>query len=160
MAKISYANKETLNEQTSIADKNKVKASDMNEIKTSVNDLYDTVSAQATSITNLQTYSTTETNTGQKWKDGKDIYRKVIVVNSFTTGSNEIATGLSGISEYISVYGIAYITNGMFPIPKVHNSSFAYQIGIYVANNKVYVEVGSSVTNLTNGYVIVEYTKS
>lgn len=35
--KITYTNKETLNEQPSIADKNKVKAADMNEIKSVVN---------------------------------------------------------------------------------------------------------------------------
>jgi hypothetical protein len=41
MAKITYTNKVTLNPQPSIANENKVTDSDMNEIKSSVNTLYD-----------------------------------------------------------------------------------------------------------------------
>lgn len=43
MAKITYANKTALNPQPSISAENKVTDSDMNEIKSSVNDLYDEV---------------------------------------------------------------------------------------------------------------------
>ena len=42
MSKITYTNKVDLYEDTSIADINKVKASDMNEIKTVVNNNDDT----------------------------------------------------------------------------------------------------------------------
>lgn len=41
MAKITYDNKVALNPQPSVANVNKVSDADMNEIKTSVNDLYD-----------------------------------------------------------------------------------------------------------------------
>lgn len=51
MAQITYTNKETLNSQPSIADKNKVKAEDMNEIKSVVNTNYGEVG----DITNLNT---------------------------------------------------------------------------------------------------------
>lgn len=51
MAQITYTNKETLNEQPSIADKNKVKSEDMNEIKSVVNTNYGEVG----NITNLTT---------------------------------------------------------------------------------------------------------
>lgn len=44
MAKITYENKETLNAQPSIANKNKVSSDDMNEIKTVVNNNDDTLS--------------------------------------------------------------------------------------------------------------------
>lgn len=53
MAKITYENKETLNAQPSIADKNKVSSNDMNEIKTVVNNNDDTLNAQGTLITNI-----------------------------------------------------------------------------------------------------------
>lgn len=35
-------------------------------------------------ITKLLTYSTEETNTGKKWIDGKDIYRKVFIATKTT----------------------------------------------------------------------------
>lgn len=50
MAQITYTNKETLNAQPSIADKNKVKADDMNEIKSVVNTNYGEV-GDITSLT-------------------------------------------------------------------------------------------------------------
>lgn len=46
MGKITYADKEALNEIPSIADKNKCKASDMNEIKNVVNNLLPDISSQ------------------------------------------------------------------------------------------------------------------
>ena len=50
MAKITYENKVALNPQPSVANKNKVSDADMNEIKSSVNDLYDNVSQNKTDI--------------------------------------------------------------------------------------------------------------
>lgn len=52
MAKINYANKVALNENQSVADINKVTDDDMNEIKTSVNTIYDALG------TGTDTYST------------------------------------------------------------------------------------------------------
>ena len=53
---ITYVDKIDLN-TTAVADANKVKASDLNEIKSVVN-------ANAGELTNAGTYSTTEVNTG------------------------------------------------------------------------------------------------
>lgn len=54
MAKITYSNKETLNAQPSIADKNKVTSDDMNEIKSVVNENDDTLISQGTIINNIK----------------------------------------------------------------------------------------------------------
>lgn len=75
MAKITYDNKVALNEEPSIAAINKVSDDDMNEIKTSVNDLYDDVSTNttdiginSTDISNLNTYVKSTVNaTGGDW---------------------------------------------------------------------------------------------
>lgn len=53
MSKITYEDKETLNAQPSIANKNKVSSDDMNEIKTVVNTNDDTLTLQETLITNI-----------------------------------------------------------------------------------------------------------
>lgn len=54
MAKITYSNKSALSEQTEIADVNKVKADDMNEIKSVINETLFTALGLDT-----DTYSTT-----------------------------------------------------------------------------------------------------
>lgn len=53
MSKITYANKQALNENTSIADINKVKASDLNEIKAVVNQNDDNTTTNTTEISTI-----------------------------------------------------------------------------------------------------------
>ena len=59
MSKITYTNKVDLYEDTSIADINKVKASDMNEIKTVVNNNDNNTTANTNAIGTLAGLSTT-----------------------------------------------------------------------------------------------------
>ena len=59
MSKITYTNKVDLYEDTSIADIHKVKASDMNEIKTVVNNNDDTTTNNTNAIGTLSDLSTT-----------------------------------------------------------------------------------------------------
>ena len=116
MSKITYANKQALNENTSIADINKVKASDLNEIKAVVNQNDDNTATNTTEIStitknigdlnNLETtdkssvvnaineidnrftYSTDEKVIG-KWINGKPLYGKTITFTDFErTGSD------------------------------------------------------------------------
>lgn len=84
MAKITYANKVTLNPQPSVADENKVTDDDMNEIKSVVNGLIvnsytadDENTYSCDYMNELNTYKTTEQRIGT-WTDGKPIYRKVV----------------------------------------------------------------------------------
>lgn len=92
---IGYANKVTLNENTDVADVNKVKADDMNEIKSVVNananlqgDLSDLNTADKSSLVaalnSINTYSTTEEVVG-KWINDKPIYQKVLQVTTSST---------------------------------------------------------------------------
>lgn len=62
MSKITYTNKVDLYEDTSIADINKVKASDMNEIKTVVNNNDDTTTNNTNAIGTLSELTTTNKN--------------------------------------------------------------------------------------------------
>ena len=110
MSKITYANKQALNENTSIADINKVKASDLNEIKTVVNQNDDNTTTNTTEISTINnnignldnlettnkssvvnsineinnrfTYSTEEKVIG-KWENGKPLYEKAITFTDF-----------------------------------------------------------------------------
>lgn len=170
LSKITYEDKETLNPLPSVADKNKVTDSDMNEIKSVVNSAIDQVEAntipqQATepadpsenelwiditnnqlkryngaswenvgavgitvdsvvsttstnpiqnqAITNyvntMNEYSTSEVNTGKKWTDGKDIYRKCFLKTTSTNiglGNTVISSGFAvGLNTILSMVG-------------------------------------------------------
>ena len=79
MGKITYQNKVTLNENPNVADVNKVKADDLNEIKNVVNANDDKFN-----------YTQEEQRIGT-WIDGKPIYRKTFVVpvtGHYTTVGN------------------------------------------------------------------------
>lgn len=103
-------------------------------------------------------YSTEEQQVGT-WIDGKPIYRKVIPT-SLTAGLNSI-TAPSNIDTFVTLRGMEKESGGaQAPIPKGHNSTFAYQIGMYYAGGNIYIEVGSSLTYITSAYIICEYTKT
>ena len=73
MAKITYEDKVALNPQPSVANINKVSDADMNEIKASVNELYDMSAIE--DITSQMTWKTGfELKDGKLWKQGKRIF--------------------------------------------------------------------------------------
>lgn len=101
-----------------------------------------------------RSYSTEEINTGEKWIDGKPIYRKVIE-NTFTSGTNTITHNLS-IDNYIKVE--IFIRT---------SSTFQNTKGYFNEQNRIVA--GSLATNnfnvttngwIGNGYIILEYTKT
>lgn len=65
-----------------------------NSYSTSVNDTY-----SCDHINNMNTYSTTEIDTGKKWIDGKSIYRKVtsLVIDVSSPGDHNFDAGLSNV---------------------------------------------------------------
>ena len=151
MAKITYANKETLNEQPSVAAKNKVSSGDMNEIKTVVNGLDD-------SITNLETYSTSETDTGKIWIDNKPIYRKVY------TGTTTVGGAFTTIDSNFTYHIIEFKGN----ITNTDNNTQYSLVGENGSNGDfVFAYKGSGGLQLCNSNssktfdyeLIVEYTK-
>ena len=165
MAKLTYANKVTLNPQTSIADINKVTADDMNEIKTVVNNNDDSTTANSTAITNLGNYSTTEVNTGKKWIDGKDIYRQVVPIDFPTTGTTkDVNHNISNINEVTDYYLKWYDTLDSRWFVNFKDTTGTYFIEINgVSTSKIYLKSGSSYdwqSRTSNRYAIIEYTKT
>lgn len=176
MAQITYANKEFINENASIPAINKVQDTDLNEIKTVVNglvsDTYSTDTEQSYScnyINSINDYSTSETNTGKKWIDGKPIYRKVI------TGTTSTKDAAFNVAHGISNYGIMMIDNKSFiksvgtstfitPINCPPNSSSSYNnrpVRAAIVDNNITIYIGSY--NGYNSYeynIILEYTKT
>ena len=185
LTKISYTNKETLNPQVSIADKNKCTSGDLNEIKSVVNDAIDQVDANkldiATIISDINSinndifqlhkginYSTTEQQIGY-WIDGKPLYKITLSLPSYQTLPNDHWVGLThnlGVHEYIKISGNLVTTvfgeDKVQPIPRVVTDAIAqYGIGYGdLSTNEFRVQMGTNYSNLISGFVIFEYTKN
>ena len=101
--------------------------------------------------------STSAIKTGAHWVDNKPIYRKVIDMGSLaSSGATTVAHGISGISEVVSLTGIANdLAAGAFvkalPIP---NDVLPMTMG--VAN--VVITSASDLTAYEQCYAVIEYT--
>lgn len=181
MSKITYENKEQLNTNENIPAKNKCMASDLNEIKSIVNEndtnaLYkknvkttktdsdnDTYSCNYVNSALEEHYSTEETFTGKYWIDGKKIYRKVISVSNMEISSAaSISTGITNLNELISLNGIyTNISAGTkTPYPMTQNTGTIlncvyYQGNIGFVGNETY-SIGPDRIHT----FILEYTKT
>lgn len=178
MAKITYTNKVTLNPQPSIADENKVTSGDMNEIKSSVNTLYDNQgdlsSLQTTTKSSLvgavnelksgEVYSSSEIKTNEVWIDGKPIYRQVIDITSYYP--NGISAGSQVtfkhvISNFDALTNTRIIRTGTNPLE--HKSLSYIQYITDNSRNEFNIYAGNLGIGKTSGqsfYLIVEYTKT
>nr|DAJ09198.1 MAG TPA: hypothetical protein [Caudoviricetes sp.] len=127
------------------------------------NDLNETITKQGKilndKITNTNTYSTEEVNTGKKWIDGKDIYRKVITQNN----ANQINLTNLSIDTLIEKRGQVKVTNPPYDICAL---DFSWTGGDSVLRGIFTQYVGNALIfnpkNITVGYiqVILEYTKA
>ena len=157
MAKITYENKVALNPQPSVANKNKVSDADMNEIKTSVNDLYDEVDTNAT-------YSSTEQRIGT-WIDGKPLYRKTILFPEGNGGnSNVVAYTLSnyGITNVDTIFIVhpSYYSNknSLATYPFQYNDGTAFECN--VNKTTLNVKLGYNLISTAPFVITLNYTKT
>ena len=157
MSKITYTDKVALNENPSVADVNKVKASDLNEIKNVVNANADNLNK----INALNTYSTTEQVVG-KWIDGKPIYRQVINTTGNNSQGQSIAT-ISNIDNIVNMFG--WVRNGN--IQRSCSTAFygdvAWTSQLYENSQYIILECGSKFADFKNNATITlicEYTKT
>lgn len=156
---ITYGDKSYLNELPDIPATNKVQDTDMNEIKSVVNNNAN----ELNDVINGNTYSTSEVLTNKIWIDGKPIYRKVVSCGNLPNASSiTVAHGITNLQTYISVIGVAQRStdNDLLPIPYVtFNTNNSGGIVIYCDNTSVHI---TTTTNRSAyvGYVTLEYTKS
>ena len=152
MSKITYADKVPLYENTDIADINKVKADDMNEIKNVVNANDDDINA-------LSTYSTSEQRIGT-WIDGKPVYRKVIQYsNRILAGNVEIPHGIHNFKMLAKIEIITFYDNKYYATPLIYNNVSSASYINYVDNTNIVLKLGEN-WDLYTMYITVEYTKT
>lgn len=155
LTQITYTNKETLNEQPSIADINKVTAGDMNEIKSVVNNGITTIDG----IISGEVYSTDEVKTNKVWVDGKPIYRKCIANgSSATNGSKFSLNNISNIDKVVNIISKEVRTTGAEIFGNYYDgTSNKFTLQYYSNNNEINTWAGSEQYIVT---IFVEYTKT
>jgi hypothetical protein len=154
MALITFEDKVSLNPQPSVADKNKVKDSDMNMIKNAVN--------------NATTYSTSETRIGT-WIDGKPIYRRVVPFDASKVPTNntieiadlsswniDLAITIRGFLGYYANQGD--ISTSFRPISLGGGGSD--DIRMDIDNKKLRIRTFSNWVGWNRNCAIIEYTKT
>ncbi|MBO7735626.1 MAG: hypothetical protein J6S67_23875 [Methanobrevibacter sp.] len=113
-------------------------------------------------VSSLQTYSTTEINTGMKWIDGKPIYRKVVDFGSLPNNTyKDKDTGIRGVDTVINIRG--YSSNGNIVLPLPNASSYderEIQVSFTLSSGVLRITTGDDRTGYTNTKVILEYTKA
>lgn len=113
-------------------------------------------------ITNTNTYSTEEVNTGKKWIDGKDIYRKVIELSNIPESTTEHSYNVENIDKIVNAQASWYDTldKATFVTNSRYDGTSAYIKFIYL-KSKFKIETKYSWSERTSDvYVIIEYTKT
>ena len=157
MAKITYTNKANLNSLSSINAENKVSDTDMNEIKSVVNDNYDDL---------VNKTQAPITSGGDGVACGYTIDNKPVYVKRFNFGSlpnatsKSVATGID-FDNYmlVKIEGIAkYATNNIaFAIPFAHPTNLANSIMVNIdASNNLVITTGVDRRGY-NGYINIYY---
>ena len=99
----------------------------------------------------------TEVDTGGKWIDGKELYKKCFNFGSLpNTSAQSKAHNLNNV-KIVRVYGIALTS--FYSIPMPHISLGGYSIELYATTRDIVISTQGNLSNYT-GYVILEYTKS
>ncbi len=112
-------------------------------------------------INNLSTYSTDEVNTGEKWIDGKTIYKKLIVAKGLSTttriSEHTIAQDESLDTAWLDG-GFCYYPENKYQYPLDSNIGVVVQISAY--NNRLLFINDNGQGRTMDFYAIVKYTKS
>lgn len=118
-------------------------------------------------LTGDMMHSTSETDTGKIWIDGKKIYRKVVAITTSSSASGNQSTnlGISNIDKVIKSSCSVKRPNtndAYYPLPFIWGSgSIGYWIN--TANNSFISIQSSNVASSElslEGYLIIEYTKT
>lgn len=116
------------------------------------------------SVRNIsEDYSTSETDTGKQWIDGKTIYRKVVNFGAMPNATlKNVAHGITTIDTLINIYGSAHNTGtgDRRPLPHVNISGAGSSIQMVVDNTNIGIHSGTTDrTALNECFITLEFTK-
>lgn len=113
-------------------------------------------------LASVKEYSTTEINTGNKWVDGKTIYRKVVTFGALTNSADNVVGTISNVNKVIPpLTGIAYRGGMAVTLPNVERGNFEWSIGLGFNKTTGQIIVSKAgYGTYDSGYVYIEYTKT
>lgn len=159
---ISYGDKTDLN-TTSVPDANKVKASDMNDVKSVVNNNATELGTTQTQLGNLNTFDNTEKVVGT-WIDGKPLYRKTYTISSPGSGEWTYTNTINnlGIAMFDKDHTFLLRSNGtcMTGIGAEGNSGYWFDARAITSTGSLMFYVGSSINSGATIYATILYTKT
>jgi len=116
------------------------------------------IDTTTTQLTNLQSYSTTETVIGT-WNN-KPLYRKVYTKTTTVNTYNYIYGMPSNIKDIVHIYGTNKQASGNFTaLPYYFNSGDYANVYYSLSSNALVVATGSSYGH-GEAIVVIEYTKT
>lgn len=148
---ITYDDKQYLNQNSSIADVNKCNDTDLNEIKSVVNN-------NAQILQNSILYSTNETNTGKVWLNNKPIYSQTILVSSPSTLNEWITIASVPYETLINIHGVLISSTGRYV--SINHSEPNYEIATSTINGDVQMKLSYNGWASRQVIMFVEYTKT
>lgn len=105
----------------------------------------------------VNSYETTEQNTGLKWVDDKDIYTKTIEFGALPNNTTKnVAHGITGIDTVVDLRGMASSGTSSFTLPHAHSTN---PVTLYRNGNNVSIDTTSD-RSLFSGMVTIFYTKT
>lgn len=121
------------------------------------------IGSQNLDFASFADYSLSEINTGVKWVDGKNIYKKTINLGSLPDNSIKVVPhNITNLGTLIRMEGgaVRSTDNALFPLPFPSvNSPNTIAVSIDYTASAVDVAAGVDRSNLT-GYITLYYTKT
>lgn len=118
-----------------------------------------TLNANATPYT-PPAYSTSEVNTGVKWIDNRDIFRKVIDFGELPKStSKSVGSGLENVTV-IDIRGIAVKAEASIPLPYATTENKNVQLHYAANTNQVIVTTVQDLSSYADSYVVLLYVKN
>lgn len=111
-------------------------------------------------FTDMGNYSTSEVNTGMKWTDGRNIFRKVISCGALPDTNQKIqSSGLSNVTV-IDIHGIAISASDTVPLPHASSANKNTQLHYSSTINSVIIITTDDYSSYTESYVTLLYVKN
>ena len=159
---ISYGDKTDLN-TTSVPDANKIKANDMNEIKSVVNNNATEQTSSKTALDNLNTFDNTEKVVGT-WINGKPLYRKTYTITVSGNGEWTYTNTINnlGIAMFDKDHTFLLRSSGtcMTGIGAADNSGYWFDARAITSTGSLMFYIGSSIASGSTIYATILYTKT
>lgn len=127
------------------------------EARDSITTLNTNLTSLTGRVTNLETYSTTETVVGT-WIDGKPIYRLVVDTGYMPNDSIKDIPISASIDTLVKLEGHWFKDGEFAPLNYFNPQSQGSSTGCYISPGYIHIESQGDLSTFSS-YVILEYTK-